>query len=201
MRVTASIPVAFKAYAVQLNPAAQTRRDGRFDCADKRPLTADELRTYWRLIEKLPGLRGNCLRLHLLAGGQRMSNWCACAGLTCAPTQSPSTTPRAAPDEARGRTRCRSSRPPCATCKRSSALAIMSSPRRRASSRSPARPCRAGRPRSSATRSKAIALLARWAQGLSARLQDRARAARAAAPEEQAREEQAREEQAQERAR
>ena len=72
VRVTASIPVAFKAYAVTVNPAAQTRRDGRFDSADKRPLTADELRTYWRLIEKLPGLRGKCLRLHLLTGGQRI---------------------------------------------------------------------------------------------------------------------------------
>lgn len=72
VRVTASIPVAFKAYAVQVNPVAQTRRDGRFDCADKRPLTADELRNYWRLIEKLPGLHGRCLRLHLLTGGQRI---------------------------------------------------------------------------------------------------------------------------------
>jgi integrase len=72
VRVTASIPVAFKAYAVQTNPAAQTRRDGRFDGADKRPLSADELRTYWQLIEKLPGLRGRCLRMHLLTGGQRI---------------------------------------------------------------------------------------------------------------------------------
>lgn len=72
VRVTASIPVAFKAYGVQSNPAAHTRRDGRFDTADKRPLTADELRVYWRLIEKLPGLRGRCLRLHLLTGGQRI---------------------------------------------------------------------------------------------------------------------------------
>lgn len=72
VRVTASIPVALKAYAVQVDPAAQTRRDGRFDSADKRPLTADELRTYWRLIEKLPGLRGQFLRLHLLTGGQRI---------------------------------------------------------------------------------------------------------------------------------
>jgi integrase len=72
VRVTASIPVAFKAYSVQTNPVAQTRRDGRFDRADKRPLTADELRTYWRLIETLPCLRGRCLRLHLLTGGQRI---------------------------------------------------------------------------------------------------------------------------------
>ena len=60
MRVTASIPVACKAYSVHVNLAAQTRRDGRFDGTDKRPLTADELRVCWRLIEKLPGLRGRC---------------------------------------------------------------------------------------------------------------------------------------------
>ena len=72
VRVTASIPVAFKAYAVQVNPVAQTRRDGRFDCADKRPLTTDEMRMYWKLIARLPGLPGRCLRLHLLTGGQRI---------------------------------------------------------------------------------------------------------------------------------
>ncbi|MDE2274840.1 MAG: integrase [Burkholderiales bacterium] len=72
VRVSASIPVAFKAYGVQGNPVALTKRDRQFDSADKRPLTTDELRTYWRLIEKLPGLRGRCLRLHLLTGGQRI---------------------------------------------------------------------------------------------------------------------------------
>ncbi len=72
VRVTASVPVAFKAYAVQINPVAQTRRDGHFDRVDKRTLTADELRTYWQLVEKLPDLRGRCLRLHLLTGGQRI---------------------------------------------------------------------------------------------------------------------------------
>ena len=72
MRVSASIPVAFKAYGVQSNPVALTKRDRQFDSADKRSLTTDELRAYWRLIEKLPGLRGRCLRLHLLTGGQRI---------------------------------------------------------------------------------------------------------------------------------
>jgi len=72
VRVSASIPVAFKAYGVQSNPVALTKRDRQFDSADKRPLTTDELRAYWRLIEKLPGLRGHCLRLHLLTGGQRI---------------------------------------------------------------------------------------------------------------------------------
>jgi integrase len=72
VQVSASIPVAFKAYGVQSNPVALTRRDRQFDSADKRPLTTDELRAYWRLIEKLPGLRGRCLRLHLVTGGQRI---------------------------------------------------------------------------------------------------------------------------------
>ncbi len=72
VRVSASIPVAFKAYGVQSNPVALTKRDRQFDSADKRPLTTGELRAYWRLIKKLPSLRGHCLRLHLLTGGQRI---------------------------------------------------------------------------------------------------------------------------------
>jgi integrase len=72
VRVTASIPVAFKAYGVHSNPVAQTRRDSRFDRADKRPLSAEELRKYWKLIEKVPGLQGRCLRMHLLTAGQRI---------------------------------------------------------------------------------------------------------------------------------
>ena len=72
VRVTATIPIAFKAYAVTINPVAQTKRDARFDRADKRPLDLDEMRTYWRLIEKEQGMRGRCLRLHLLTGAQRI---------------------------------------------------------------------------------------------------------------------------------
>lgn len=71
-RVTATIPVAFKAYGVTNNPVAQTKRDARFDRADKRPLDLDEMRAYWRLIEKAPGIRGRRLRLHLLTGAQRI---------------------------------------------------------------------------------------------------------------------------------
>jgi hypothetical protein len=58
---------------VQLFCRAPRRpRTGDLVSADKRPLIADELRTYWKSIEKLPGLRGRCLRLHLLSGGQRI---------------------------------------------------------------------------------------------------------------------------------
>jgi integrase len=72
VRVTATIPIASKAYAVTINPVAQTKRDARFDRADKRPLDLDEMRTYLRLIEKEQGMRGRCLRLHLLTGAQRI---------------------------------------------------------------------------------------------------------------------------------
>ena len=51
---------------------AQTRRDARFDRADKRPLTTEELRLYWQLLKAVSGPRGRCLRMHLLTGGQRI---------------------------------------------------------------------------------------------------------------------------------
>lgn len=75
VRVSASIPVAFKAYGVLVNPVSQTRRDPRHDRADKHPLSTEELRIYWTRIEKIPGVQGRCLRLHLLSGGQRIEQF------------------------------------------------------------------------------------------------------------------------------
>ncbi len=75
VRMSAALPVAFKSYAIHINPVAQTKRDPKFDRADKRPLSASELRTYWELIRKLSGLRGSVLRLHLLTGGQRVQQF------------------------------------------------------------------------------------------------------------------------------
>ena len=72
VRMSAALPVAFKVYAIQVNPVAQTKRDPKFDRADKRPLSTAELKTYWQIIKKLPGHRGSVLRLHLLTGGQRV---------------------------------------------------------------------------------------------------------------------------------
>lgn len=72
-RSSASIPVRFKAYAVSHNPAADTRPDESANRADKNPLSADELRTYWQIIRDLPGIKGAALRLHLLTGGQRIA--------------------------------------------------------------------------------------------------------------------------------
>ncbi len=72
VRMDASIPMAFKAFAVTANPAAQTRRAAQFDRADKRPFSLPELKTYWKLIAERTGREAAMLRLHLLTGGQRI---------------------------------------------------------------------------------------------------------------------------------
>jgi integrase len=72
VRTTASIPVAFKAFGIVFNPAAQTKRSPQFDRPDKRPLSREELRIYWKMIGSVPGIEGAALRLHLLTGGQRI---------------------------------------------------------------------------------------------------------------------------------
>ena len=71
-RSKASIPVKFKSYNVTHNPGADTEPDESANKADKRPLTAEELRTYWQAVKTVPGFRGAVLRLHLLTGGQRI---------------------------------------------------------------------------------------------------------------------------------
>ncbi len=75
VRTTASIPVVFKTFGIDFNPAAQTRRSPQFDRADKRPFSKAELRAYWKLIRKQPGREGAVLRLHLLTGGQRIEQF------------------------------------------------------------------------------------------------------------------------------
>ena len=72
VRMDASIPMAFKAFHITVNPAAQTRRAAQFDRADKRPFSTKELRTYWKLLAERPGREAAVLRLHLLTGGQRI---------------------------------------------------------------------------------------------------------------------------------
>lgn len=67
-----SIPVAFKSFGIVLNPVAETEPDETANKADKRPMTAEQLRTYWQAIHDLPGFKGAVLRLHLLTGGQRI---------------------------------------------------------------------------------------------------------------------------------
>ena len=71
-RSKASIPMQFKAYNITTNPAADTEPDESANKPDKRPFSVEELRSYWKAIKALPGLRGAVLRLHLLTGGQRI---------------------------------------------------------------------------------------------------------------------------------
>lgn len=71
-RSKASIPLRFKGYNIVSNPAADTEPDESANKADKRPLTGEELRTYWQAIKDVPGFKGAVLRLHLLTGGQRI---------------------------------------------------------------------------------------------------------------------------------
>jgi integrase len=64
------VPVHFKSYGVQHNPAAETVAIKLVP--DKNPLMPVHLRQYWQAIEKVEGVRGALLRLHLLTGGQRI---------------------------------------------------------------------------------------------------------------------------------
>lgn len=71
-RSKASIPVEFKAFNVRSNPASDTEPDESANKANKNPLSAEELRTYWQAIKNVEGFPGALLRLHLLTGGQRL---------------------------------------------------------------------------------------------------------------------------------
>lgn len=72
-RSKASVPLAFKAYKVTHNPAADTVPDDTQNKADKNPLSTEEMRLYWQALKPLTGFRGAVLRLHLLTGGQRIA--------------------------------------------------------------------------------------------------------------------------------
>jgi integrase len=64
------VPVHFKKYGVQRNPAAETVAIKLVP--DKNPLMPVHLRQYWQAIEPLQSVRGAVLRLHILTGGQRI---------------------------------------------------------------------------------------------------------------------------------
>lgn len=71
-RSKGSIPVAFKAYGITINPAAETANDEIHNKSAKNALKEEELRVYWRALKSLDGFKGAVLRLHLLTGGQRI---------------------------------------------------------------------------------------------------------------------------------
>jgi integrase len=68
-----SIPTSFQAFHVVGNPAADTSPDESANRADKRPLSLKELQLYWSALQKVDGIKGVALRLHLLTGGQRVA--------------------------------------------------------------------------------------------------------------------------------
>ena len=68
----ATIPASFKKFDVTSNPAATTKRNASFDCADKNPLTAKQLAEYRRMLFSNDTYKAHALRLHLLTGGQRI---------------------------------------------------------------------------------------------------------------------------------
>lgn len=72
-RSNGKIPLAFKAFNVSHNPAADTQPDSSQNNADKNPLSLESLRAYWGIIKGLTGFKGAVLRLHLLTGGQRIA--------------------------------------------------------------------------------------------------------------------------------
>jgi integrase len=72
-RLSGSIPAHFKDFQVRHNPANDTIPDASQNQADKNPLKTAQMRRYWQTINKLPGLKGAALRLHLLTGGQRIA--------------------------------------------------------------------------------------------------------------------------------
>lgn len=71
-RTDAKVPVRFKAFKVHANPAAATSPIEQGENTDKNPLSADQMRTYWRIIKVTKGVKGAVLRLHLLTGAQRI---------------------------------------------------------------------------------------------------------------------------------
>lgn len=60
-------------FGIEVNPVAATSTATIPGGADKRPLSADELRTYWQCIAHLPGIQGAALRLHLRLGAPRVA--------------------------------------------------------------------------------------------------------------------------------
>jgi integrase len=72
-RMNPKVPVKFVAYGITSNPVQDIPADGESNREAKRPLSAKEMRDYWRAIKQIDGVQGAALRLHLLCGGQRMA--------------------------------------------------------------------------------------------------------------------------------
>ena len=70
-KTDASVSRLFTRFGITANPVSDTVPNAAANRTDKNPLSIDELRTYWQIINRLDGAQGAVLRLHLLTGGQR----------------------------------------------------------------------------------------------------------------------------------
>ncbi|OIQ83764.1 hypothetical protein GALL_344260 [mine drainage metagenome] len=66
-----NIPVKFEAFNVTANPLVTIRATPAR--ADKRPMTVAELRAFWAIAKATEGTTGALMKLHILAGGQRIA--------------------------------------------------------------------------------------------------------------------------------
>jgi hypothetical protein len=67
----ATLPSSFIAFNITTNPVESiTPIKGK---TDKNPLSLDDLRRYWKQLQKEPGVIGAALRLQLLSGAQRVA--------------------------------------------------------------------------------------------------------------------------------
>jgi hypothetical protein len=64
--------IDFADFGIKINPVANINPIQASATTDKNPLSVDELRTYWKALQDVPGMYGQFLRLHLLSGGQRI---------------------------------------------------------------------------------------------------------------------------------
>ena len=74
-RLDGDLPQSFKDLGVRNNPVSATPANGKYNRADKNPLSTVDMRTYWRSIADIGGLRGQALRLHLLCGAPRIEQF------------------------------------------------------------------------------------------------------------------------------
>jgi hypothetical protein len=70
-KLNAATPLAFKAFAITVNPITSIPANSDANKADKNPVKVHELQAYWQAIQGLEGKRGALLRIHLLTGGLR----------------------------------------------------------------------------------------------------------------------------------
>lgn len=71
--IDAEVSEDWARFGIEANPVSATSTAAIPGGTDKRPLSANEMRTYWQSIAHLPGIPGAALRLHLRLGAPRIA--------------------------------------------------------------------------------------------------------------------------------